>query len=145
MVGTLWATSQDFKGTVTGSGETLTVDETALLSSKAPKATPVFTGVVTVPMLKTASGTTASLAQNATENIFTASGFGVYLLTVIGDGNDLWRGEKLIRSAQNGLEIISIGTDQYLGVGSTGAVIYVQNLHPLAMSFRWSYITLSPW
>ena len=38
-----YSASQDFKGTVTGSGGTLTVDETANLSSKAPKASPSFT------------------------------------------------------------------------------------------------------
>ena len=41
-----WGATQDFKGSVTGSGGTLTVDETAALSSKAPKANPSFTGNV---------------------------------------------------------------------------------------------------
>jgi hypothetical protein len=62
------------------------LDEAVSMSSKAPIASPTFTGTVTAPILNSVSDTTGSIATATPTTIFTAAQYGVYILSAFVGG-----------------------------------------------------------
>lgn len=149
LYGSAVAATQDFKGTINGNtvtagtgtltmsaGKTLTVSETANideavnLSSKAPKASPTFTGTVTAPILRTAAGDTSSLAPAASETIFTAaSGHQAYLVVVTDGGNSTgWQGAWVVTTGTgSSIAVQAIGTPANVDCILSGMDVQLKN------------------
>ena len=97
-----------------------------------------------LPRAMTADGVTATLAQNATETIFTAGEGSVHLIVVPREtgGNGAWRGTFVVSyDVATGAHITTLNANVVDCVAS-GAGIQLKNLSVSSVALEWAYVRL---
>ncbi len=118
------------------------LDEAISMSAKAPKANAALTGTTSVEYILTATGTTASLAQNETENILAVIPDNTsYLVFAHGAGNTSWAGCWFVafRTSGDAVSLVlsaAVQTDVLV----SGTALVAKNLYSGAAAIVWSYI-----
>ncbi len=118
------------------------LDEAISMSAKAPKANAALTGTTSVEYILTATGTTASLAQNETENIIAVMPDNTsYLVFAHGAGNTSWAGCWFVafRTSGDAVSLVlsaAVQTDVLV----SGTALVAKNLYSGAAAIVWSYI-----
>jgi hypothetical protein len=102
-------------------------------------------GTTTMAILKSNSGTTGSLIQNATETIIASAPTGVYLVYTQSEtgGNTAWSNIWQVAVGGNVtiLNLNWVGGSQSDCVAS-GFNIQIKNLHPATVAIKWGYLRI---
>jgi hypothetical protein len=103
------------KAAISTLGGTLTVDETSAMSSKAPKASPIFTGVATAPVFNSLVGSALTVANTPVTMLTLPNTLATYLVTANVGAQGL--------PAYSAVGIVQVDTTGVLTIISTGGSI----------------------